>query len=139
MIEKQLADATLDAIKVITSNYDRYGKQLAQELSKAVSLLVSVAIGFMIIFLFGIAVFLLIVNIIDHQENKKIKAFELQRVEKEAYYWNVAGKCADIQLACLLAPPIQQQAQDEVNAIELTREHFDPRTPKGGLSRDDYD
>ena len=125
-------DTMMDIAKVFGERCDFYmqdfiGKMIALTTTVMV---VSATIFFMLVIV-GI-VFWIIGEFQDHKLNRLCREKELERNEKETYYWNVIGQCADIQLNNLLDPPLQHESRNHTNAMDLTEEHFTPR--KGAVS-----
>ena len=125
-------DTMMDIAKVFGERCDFYMQDFIGKMITLMTtvMVVSVTIFFMLVIV-GI-VFWLIGEFQDHKLNRLCREKELERNEKETYYWNVIGQCADIQLNNLLDPPLQHESRNHTNAMDLTAEHFTPR--KGVVS-----
>lgn len=137
--EREAAQLTTTFIKVVSEQMESNIKiTLSQFFEMTTKYMTGIVLGFLMILVVLIAIYL-INTYLEHEMIMKVEAEKLEKIKRETYYWNVIGQCADIQLANLLDPPIQQKSKNESNAMEFTREHFDPRYYSGGIDKNDYE
>lgn len=124
-IDKQVVDSSINAIKVLSDHYDQYGKQLLEQGVKIFTYTFMGFFGVCVIF----AVALMILSFLDnHAEAKarlKYNALDLKKLEKESYYWECVGKCADIQLHNLLDKPVADMSKAVSYGCDSVKDRFD--------------